>query len=76
MKAKIIGCLQTGYLDVLLGYEYGHLNGGVVHRFEVEHFPEDCRMPNTIIEITFGDDMEIVRIELAGSQSDRQHGML
>ena len=63
IRATIIASLQAGYLDVLLGSEYGMLNGGVIQRIEVSYFPLNCRMPNTIINISFSPD-GIPNIEL------------
>ena len=56
IRATIIASLQTGYLDVLLGSEYGMLDGGVIQRIEVSYFSQNCRMPNTIVNISFSPD--------------------
>lgn len=64
MKARVIGSLKSGFIDVLAGYNLGQLNGGTVQRIAVEHFPLDCRMPNTYIIITYDKSFEILKIEL------------
>jgi hypothetical protein len=37
MKARVIGSLKSGFIDVLAGYNLGQLNGGTVQRIAVEH---------------------------------------
>lgn len=66
IKAKVIGSLQDNYIDVLVGYDLGQLNGGIVQRIDIEYFPLNCRIPNTFIIITYQDikDLNIVKIEL------------
>jgi len=66
IKARVIGSLQDDYIDVLAGYDLGQLNGGIVQRIDLKHFPINCRMPNTFIIITYQDikNLNIVKIEL------------
>ena len=65
IRSKVFGCLEAGYLHVIVGHEIGHTSGAPLQRIETIYFPVNCRMPNTIIEITFDKDWEIAKIELA-----------
>lgn len=65
LRSKVFGCLEAGYLHVILGHEIGHISDAPLQRIETTYFPVNCRMPNTIIEITFDKNWEIIKIESA-----------
>ncbi len=65
IRSKVFGCLEAGYLHVIVGYEIGHMSAAFLRRIETRFFPINCRMPNTIIEITFDNKWALIKIELA-----------
>jgi hypothetical protein len=65
LRCKVFACLEAGYLHVQVGFEIGFLSGGPLRQIDVRHFPVNCRMPNTIVEITFAKSWDVLTIELA-----------
>ncbi len=45
--AKVIASLRPGYLTVIYGYGYGHIDGGVAKDISIACIPYDLRMPNS-----------------------------
>lgn len=65
LEGRILGCLQTNYLDVILYLGYGQVDGGVLWRIPLENFPKEraFRMPNTILIIQLdSENNEIIKI--------------
>jgi hypothetical protein len=64
IRAKVLGCLRTGYLTVIVGYDYGMLDGGIPTDIPMDIVPFDLRMPNsefTVVMVRRGG--QIVAVE-------------
>ncbi|MGK7895678.1 MAG: hypothetical protein AB4372_19205 [Xenococcus sp. (in: cyanobacteria)] len=44
---KVIASLRPGFLTVIVGYGYGHVDGGVIQDISTNNIPQDLRMPNS-----------------------------
>ncbi len=62
MRSRVIGCLQDGFVTVLLGADLGQLDGGIPTPVVAEMFPAQLRMPNTELYVVIRRG-EIVGIE-------------
>ena len=49
--AKVLGCLRTGKLTVILFQGVGFVNGGLVTEIFIELVPLDLRMPNSQFDL-------------------------
>ena len=47
IRARVIGCLAPGCVDVILGPDIGMLNGGVPTQLPIDIVPIALRIPNT-----------------------------
>ncbi len=64
IRARVLGCLRDGYLEVIVGYGYGQLGGGVPREIPMDVVPQDLRMPNSRFYIIEDRDrLQISRIE-------------
>ncbi len=61
LYARILGCLQPGTIDILVGYDSG-MADGYIYRREVNKIPLTCRMPNTFVWVTLL-NKEIIAVE-------------
>ncbi len=63
---KVIASLRPGYLTVIYGYGYGHIDGGVAKDISIACIPQDLRMPNSefilVCDRQTGDAIGIERI--------------
>ena len=44
---KVIASLYPGYIRVIIGYSYGHIDGGFTRDISIKNIPQDLRMPNS-----------------------------
>jgi len=44
---KVIASLHPGFLRVIVGYGYSHIQGGVSKDISIKNIPQDLRMPNS-----------------------------
>jgi len=47
VRSRVIGCLEDGFITVLMGAGYGQLDGGVPTPIPAARIPPHLRMPNT-----------------------------
>ena len=64
---KVIASLYPGYLRVIVGYGYGHLDGGEPRDISVKNIPFDLRMPNSqfilVMNRKTGETINVEKIE-------------
>lgn len=64
IRARVLGCLREGYLEVIVGSGYGSLDAGVPREIPIDLVPHDLRMPNSMFFIIEDRDrLQITRIE-------------
>lgn len=49
--AKVLGCLRTGKLTVILFQGVGFVNGGLVTEISIDLVPLELRMPNSQFDL-------------------------
>ena len=47
IRARVIGCLRQGFLEILVGAGYGMLDGGVPTEIPLDIVPQALRLPNS-----------------------------
>ena len=62
VRSRVIGCLQDGFITVLLGAGYGQLDGGIPTPIPVARIPPDLRIPNTELYVVIQRG-EIISVE-------------
>lgn len=61
---KVIASLYSGSIRVIIGYSYGHLDGGVPQDISAKNIPQDLRMPNSkFILVMNRETSETIRVE-------------
>lgn len=70
IRAQVVASLLPGFIDVLAGYGYGHLDGGVMHKVSRDLFPEDCRMPNKLIWVTI-ENSGVIDVERMSAEEEQ-----
>jgi hypothetical protein len=74
IRAKVLGCLHDGYLQVIVGYGCGLLDGGVPREIPMDVVPIDLRMPNSAFYIIQDRSRpEITRIERMAPEDENRH---
>ncbi|MDY6785290.1 MAG: hypothetical protein SW833_22540 [Cyanobacteriota bacterium] len=64
IPAIVLGCLQVGYLRMIVGYEYGFLEGGVEWDIPMDLIPVQLRMPNSKLRLIYDRSQDkIIAIE-------------
>ena len=49
VRGLVVGSLQRGTIDVHLAYGFVMNDGGRIQRLPIEHFPQNCQLPNVLI---------------------------
>jgi hypothetical protein len=62
LRSRVIGCLQDGFVTVLVGAGLGQLDGGVSTPVAAAMIPAQLRMPNTELYVVIQRG-EIVAVE-------------
>ena len=62
VRSRVVGCLQDGFVTVLLGAGLGQLDGGIPTPVAAAMFPAQLRIPNTELYVVIQRG-EIVGIE-------------
>lgn len=61
---KVIASLHLGFLRVIVGYGYGHVDGGVETDIKSDRIPQDLRIPNSEFILVWNKETgEIIRVE-------------
>jgi hypothetical protein len=47
IRARVIGCLRGGFLEILVGAGYGMLDGGIPTEIPLDIVPQALRLPNS-----------------------------
>jgi hypothetical protein len=63
VHAEVLGCLRPGELRIVVLPGYGLADGGAHWDVPLAIVPFECRMPNTLLWITFEEGGRIVSIE-------------
>ena len=53
MRGKIVGCLKAGEISIHVAYGHGMVDGGHSSPYSIALIPEDGRMPNTYVWMSF-----------------------
>jgi hypothetical protein len=51
LQGKVIGCLQDGFVTIIIGYGAGMMDGGYPEPIPVELVPPALRLPNTVLDV-------------------------
>jgi hypothetical protein len=51
VRSRVIGCLQDGFVTVLLGAGLGQLDGGIPTPVAAGMLPAQLRIPNTELDV-------------------------
>ena len=74
IRAKVLGCLHDGYLEVIVGYGYGALDGGLPREIPMDVVPTDLRMPNSVSYVIVDRvRSQITRIERMAPDDENRH---
>ena len=65
IECRVLGCLTSGYLKVIIGCDRGMLDGGIVRDIPVHLIPFSLRMPNSKFHLVtkYPNSSEWLRIE-------------
>lgn len=56
MRGRIVGSLRPKEISIHVAYGHGMADGGYIIPYPITLIPEDCRMPNTYVWMSFQDD--------------------
>ena len=61
---KVIASLNPGFLRVIVGYGYDHIDGGIPKDILACNIPQDLRMPNSTFILVWNKKTDkIIRVE-------------
>ena len=60
IPARVLGCLKTGTLMVIVLPGYGLADGGILMEIAMEIVPFDLRMPNSEFDVVFDRSMKSI----------------
>lgn len=46
IPAKVLGCLRSGFVTIIVGHDFGQLDGGIPTEISIGLLPFDLRTPN------------------------------
>lgn len=63
-RAKVIGCLRSGFVTIVLGHGLGLSDGGIATDIPIDLVPFDLRTPNSVFAVVLDPGSgRVVRVE-------------